>query len=432
MFVKRTSRPEMLPALVRMIAPLPALNADTPVPVMIAPVCVNSPLLVTVKPPASKAVMLTPDSDSRPAVRMAILLQPLLVRLTAPRKLLPGLLRSMLPRPAMMVTAPVPVLIAPVCLKSPLLVTVKPPASKAVMLTPDSDSRPALRMAILFAPVLFRFTAPLKLLPALFSVIAPAPALMVTAPVFELIDPVCVNAPLLVMVSVVPQLMDDMVMPLNASAFTSRIDTFCPWPRLFRLTAPRKSLLALSRMIAPLAALLASKVTLPVPVRMAPVCRIEPCVFTVRLPAKLSMVTPESVSAPMSRMAMLLAPVLRRFTAPRKSLPPLFSVIAPAPALMAVTPATVMAALMAAPVCVMLPFERSVSPFTDVTPESARLSTVVSEMLGTAGATGCGTTGFPEFWRWNTVFQPVPVFVKFTAPRKMLLALFRVMAPASA
>ena len=111
-------------------------------------------------------------------------LVPVLARLTPPRKMLLRLFSPIEPAPASMVAAPVPVmmLVFAACVTAPLAFTVRLPAAFS-MVTPDNASAPMSRMAMLFAPLLVRFTAPTKLLAALSSVIAPAPALMLTAPV---------------------------------------------------------------------------------------------------------------------------------------------------------------------------------------------------------------------------------------------------------
>ena len=350
---------------------------------------------------------------------------PVLVRLTPLRKLLAALLSVISPAPALIAIAPMLVLIAPVCVMPEPAVSDSPPVAPAVMLTPDSNSPPLSRMAMSFAPVLVRLTPLRKLLPALFSAIMPAPALMVTAPVFEWIDPVCVRLPLLTMVSVVPQLMGDMVMPLNTRSFMSRIDTFRPWPWLFRLTAPRKSFAALSRMIAPL---FASKVTSPMALKMGPVCRIDPPALTVRLPA-LGMVTPESVSAPLLRIEMSapLFVLLNRLTAPRKSLPALFSVIEPRFEKKNEDPATVIA-----PVWVIASCEVNDNPFTLITRDTTRFPRVLRCTPGTSGCTGL-SPGVGRMLRlMKLVCQTGTVFVRDTGPPKLFLPCESRISPASA
>src|SRR4029079_669278 len=110
----------------------------------------------------------------------ATLFAPLLLSDTAPVKLLPALVSVMALAPAVKVAAPAPRawVIAPVCVIAPLALTVSVPL-------PTAD-RPRLTAfasvkATLFAPLLLSDTAPVKSLPALFSVIALAPALNVAA-----------------------------------------------------------------------------------------------------------------------------------------------------------------------------------------------------------------------------------------------------------
>ena len=64
------------------------------------------------------------------------------------------------------------------------------PDTVGVMLTPDSDKRPVVRIPMEFAPVLARLTAPRKLLLVRVSVTAPAPASIDTCPVPVRMSPV--------------------------------------------------------------------------------------------------------------------------------------------------------------------------------------------------------------------------------------------------
>ena len=93
--------------------------------------------------------------------------------------------------------------------------------------------------ATLFAPLLLRLTAPMKLFAALVSVIDPAPAFTVTAPAAAacVIAPVCVSAPFDWIASVP---LPTFTVP-SASAFVSRSDTLFA-PLLVSDTGPVKSL----------------------------------------------------------------------------------------------------------------------------------------------------------------------------------------------
>ena len=183
-----------LPALPSPMLPAPALMVTAPVPVTTVPPTCCTPTEVVVSAPDAAGVMLTPDSVSRPTVRMPMALAPVLVRLVAPAKLLPVLLSVMAPFPELMIVAPVPVTIAPVCVNAPLVVTTRPPVAVGVIETLLNTSAPASQMAMVLAPVLARLTAPRKSLPAFVSVIAAAPAVMTDVPP-TVSGPDCVIAP---------------------------------------------------------------------------------------------------------------------------------------------------------------------------------------------------------------------------------------------
>ena len=193
--VRRTAPRKSLPALPSPMLPAPALMVTAPVPVTTVPPTCCTPTEVVVSAPDAVGVMLTPDSVSRPTVRMPMAFAPVLVRLVAPAKLLPVLLSVMTPFPELMVVAAVPVTIAPVCVNAPLVVTARPPVAAGVIETRLNTRLPASRMAMVLAPVLVRLTAPRKLLPVLSSVIAPSSELMVVGPAPVTIAPVCVTSP---------------------------------------------------------------------------------------------------------------------------------------------------------------------------------------------------------------------------------------------
>ena len=117
-----------------------------------------------------------------------------------PPKLFCALVSVIAPLPELMAVIPLAVLIAPVCVIAPLAVTVRFAISNVDIDTPPSASALMSVMAMLFAPVLARVTAPRKSLVADVSVIAPAPALMVAAPapVTIAVPAACRIAPLLV------------------------------------------------------------------------------------------------------------------------------------------------------------------------------------------------------------------------------------------
>ena len=126
-------------------------------------------------------------------------LVPVLARPTEPAKLLPALFSVIAPAPALILTEPVPVLIAPVCEMPVPAVSDSPPVAPAVMFTPDSASAPRVNTAMSFAPVLVRVTGPINMF-APTNAIAPAPALIAAPPVPVTIPALlCVMLPLAVM-----------------------------------------------------------------------------------------------------------------------------------------------------------------------------------------------------------------------------------------
>ena len=135
------------------------------------------PTAVTVNVPS-------PNKDAPKSIAFAsvmpTLLVPELFRLTAPVKSLPALVRVITPAPALKIAAPADDawVMAPLCVM-PTAVTVNAPS-------PNKDAPKSIAFAsvmpTLLAPELFKLNEPVKLLPALVSVITPAPALMVTVP----------------------------------------------------------------------------------------------------------------------------------------------------------------------------------------------------------------------------------------------------------
>ena len=247
-----------------------------------------------------------------------MLLAPVLVRLTAPRKSLAALSSRITPAPAFTVMVPAPIVIPPVCVIAPLLVRLRLPVTSGLMFTAESVSAFMSRIEMAFTPLLVRLTAPPKSLPALLSAIAPAPALSDDCPLPVTIAPVCVIAPLVVTART-PAAVGVIDTPPSASAPTSRI-VMALAPVLLRLTAPRKSLPTLFSVIA---AAPAANVTAPLPLRMAvvEVCVMAPLLVIWSVPAaELSIETLPSVSAFWSRIEMAFAPVVSRVIAPPKSL----------------------------------------------------------------------------------------------------------------
>jgi len=172
-------------------------------------------------------------------------------------------------------------------------------------------------------------TAPVKLLPALVSVIALAPALKVAAPAAAacVSAPVCVIAPLDVTVSVplpTPEA------PSCVATLLVRLTLFAP--ELIRLTAPVKALVACVRVIAPAPAL---NVDAPPTVSAVPAfCVIAPLVVTPKVPAPVVMLPRVAVVAAVSDT--LPPPLVMKFA------PPAVNVTAPAELMVTLPPLLVM------------------------------------------------------------------------------------------
>lgn len=107
---------------------------------------------------------------------------PVEFRVTTPLKSL-ELVRVITPAPALIVSAPVPVVIvvATACV-NPTEVTVRAPATAVSIETVPKTSAFTSLIATSNAPVLVKLTVPVKLLVAVVRVITPAPALTVAAP----------------------------------------------------------------------------------------------------------------------------------------------------------------------------------------------------------------------------------------------------------
>jgi len=206
-----------------------------------APGTVNAPPVCVIAPPAMTVKVLVPRLDAPKSIALtsviATAFAPVLVRDTAPLKSL-LFVRVITPAPALIVTAPVPVVIvvAPFWVNAPVQVIVNVPAFAAVMDTVSSTKVLLSVMEIAFAPVLVSLTAPLKSL-GWVKVITPAPALMMTNPVPEVMAPLWVR-PMQVTVNVPAALAMDTVPSIKA--LVSVMDMLFA-PVLVRDTAPVKS-----------------------------------------------------------------------------------------------------------------------------------------------------------------------------------------------
>ena len=174
----------------------------------------------------------TPFSASALMSLMTMLCVLLFLRLTLPRKSLLALSRMIAPAPALMVTAPVPETIAPVCVSAPLLRTSSLPS-------PNCDTLPSTSalmsvMAMLFAPVLASVTAPMKSFPVPSSRIAAAPAVTRVLPPTASTEPLaCITAPLVVMARLLPMFRREVPWKSTVvAAFSVRLGTVTVVPSL--------------------------------------------------------------------------------------------------------------------------------------------------------------------------------------------------------
>ena len=157
--------------------------------------------------------------------RSDTLFAPVLVSDTGPVKSLPALASVIAPAPVVKLAAPAPA----ACTIAPVwVIEFAPVAVTASVPLPTLEAPRMIAFAsvtaTLFAPLLFRLTAPMKLFAALVSVIEPAPALKVAAPAPAacVSAPVCVERAVRLHASRVP--VPTVTVP-SASAFASRIDT---------------------------------------------------------------------------------------------------------------------------------------------------------------------------------------------------------------
>ena len=129
-------------------------------PTVVAPK-INAPVLVTTKLPLT---VTAPKVNAAVLVIAALLLLPAVLNNTVPRKLLLFVNIIAAPvAPELKLALPVPLVmvVTPLCVMAPLLITVKVPAAFAIETVPNSKL-PALVIAMLLAPVLVNDTKPVN------------------------------------------------------------------------------------------------------------------------------------------------------------------------------------------------------------------------------------------------------------------------------
>ncbi len=417
--VRLTAPVKLLPVLVSAIVPVPALIALVPV-TSSAPAWLIAPLLlvasrlpVTVPLPRFNAPWLT--AVSAPVLKVprvsafwSVICVAPPVRFTAPMKLLPALVSTIVPVPVSIALVPV-TLRAPAWLIAPLLlvasrlpVTVPLPRFNAPWLT--AVSAPVLKVprvsafwsVICVAPPV-RFTAPMKSLPAPVSAMAPVPAATVLAPAAVTLPAIWVTAAFVLASVSVP------------SADTSPPSTTPLWP--VRLT-----LVPLKAPLVDKTPPLAARTRLPVPAAIPASGRFSaPPAVRLTLPFALSV--SEVTSRSLTSTSDTPAPVAA--TAPWKSLLACVSASTPLPALMTLVPVTVSAPawltapllLVASRLPVTVPLPRFNAPW---------LTTVSAPVLSVPRVSAF----------WSVICAAAPV--RLTAPVKLLPVLVSAIAFAPA
>jgi hypothetical protein len=337
-----------LPGFVRAMSPVDELIEEA-APVVIAPVCVISPTEVVVRPPVRVVVpkeVAPPEVvASDPATEPAKPRSPsVAVRLVAPKKELPGFVRTMSPVDEL-IEEGAPVVIAPVCVMSPTEVVVRPPVRVVrpklvappefvarLTAVPDTVRLPAEVAAALPVAAMsaFRLPAATTVTSTPDRLVAPKKELFglvrVMSPVVEVIEegapvviaPVCVMSPTEVVVrppvSVVtpklvvpPELVARLIAEPDTVRLPAEVTAALPAAAMsaFRLPAATTVTSTPENAVAPKKELSGFvRTTLPVvevieegaPVVIAPVCVISPTEVVVRPPVRV--VVPKLVVAP--------------------------------------------------------------------------------------------------------------------------------------
>ncbi len=177
-FVRETTPVKLFELLFNVITP--ALPVIVTAPAEFA--CEIAPVCVIPTPLSESAPLPTVEAPKLSAIELVKLTSfaPELLRETAFLKIFPALVNVITPVPPLIETVPAPA----VCVIAPDCVTPMPCMESVPV---PSVEAPKVKLALFtkvtaFAPELLRPTAPVKLFEALFNVITPAPALMVTAP----------------------------------------------------------------------------------------------------------------------------------------------------------------------------------------------------------------------------------------------------------